>query len=114
MKLLGDNTSKITKDKNGENVPHLQIRKVVLVYCNTANNDHQQDSKILCTFIPNKSFGQLLDISPKCFMFLRGFSSEFSEIQAWFTDQHSKPLKIEDKTNISLVINESVEYRNYV
>ena len=69
MKLLGGNKSKITKDKNGENVLHLEITKVVLVHCNTANNDYQHDSRILYTFIPNKSFDQLLDISLKIFIF---------------------------------------------
>ena len=105
MRLLGGNKSKITKDKNGENVLHLEITKVVLVHCNTVNNDYQHDSRILYTFIPNKSFDQLLDISLKSFMFLKPFYSECSEIQVWFTDQNSKPLKIEDKTNISLFIN---------
>ena len=47
MKLLGSTYSKITKNKNGENVPHLEITRVVLVYCNVLNNDCQQDSKIL-------------------------------------------------------------------
>ena len=69
MKLLGGNKSKITKDKNGENVLHLEITKVVLVHCNTVNNDYQHDSRILYTFIPNKSFDQLLDISLKIFIF---------------------------------------------
>ena len=69
MKLLGGNKSKITKDKNGENVLHLEIAKVVLVHCNTVNNDYQHDSRILYTFIPNKSFDQLLDISLKIFIF---------------------------------------------
>ena len=65
MKLLGSNKSKITKDKNGENMSNLEITEVVLVHCNIVNNKYQQDSRALCTFIPNKSFGQLLDISPK-------------------------------------------------
>ena len=59
MKLLGIIESKITKDKNGENVPHLEIVKLVLVHCNLVNNDYQQDSRILCTFVPNKTFGSL-------------------------------------------------------
>ena len=62
MKLLGSNESKITKDKNGENVPHLEITEVVLVHCNNANNDYQQDSRVLYTFGPNKTFGSLLEI----------------------------------------------------
>ena len=57
------------------------------------------------TFVPNKSFGQLLDISPKMFICLKTFDSKFSYIEVWFTDQNSKPLVIEDKINITLVIN---------
>ena len=64
MKLLGITESKITKNKNGENVPHLEVVELVLVHCNLVNNDYQQDSRILLTFVPNKSFGSLLEISP--------------------------------------------------
>ena len=64
MKLLGSTESKITKDENGENVPHLEIVELVLVHCNLADNDYQQDSRILYTFVPNKTFGSLLEISP--------------------------------------------------
>ena len=59
----------------------------------------------MSTFVPNKSFGQLLNISHKNFIFLKTLNSEFSYIQVWFTDQNSKPLEIEDKINITLVIN---------
>ena len=59
MKLLGSTESKITKDKNGENVPHLEIVELVLVHCNLVNNDYQQDSRILFTFVPNKTYGSL-------------------------------------------------------
>ena len=59
----------------------------------------------LYTFVPNKSFGQLLDILPKNFIFLRSFNSKISYIEVWFTDQNSKLLEIEDKINITLVIN---------
>ena len=64
MKLLRSTKNKITKDKNGENVPHLEITEVVLVHCNIVNNDYQQDSRILYTFVPNKPFHSLLEISP--------------------------------------------------
>ena len=57
MKLLGSTKNKITKDENGENVPHLEITEVGLVYCNIVNNDYQQDSTVLYTFVPTKSFG---------------------------------------------------------
>ena len=60
MKLLGSIENKITKDKNGENVPHLEISEVVVVHCNIVNNDYQQDSRLLHTFFPNKPFGSLL------------------------------------------------------
>ena len=77
MKLLGSNKSKITKDKNGENVPHLEITEVVLTHCNIVNNNYQQDSRVLYTFVPNKSFGQLLDVFPKYFIFLKTSNLEF-------------------------------------
>ena len=73
MKLFGSTEIKITKDENGENNPHLEITEVVLVHCNFVNNNYQHDSRDLYTFVPNKSFGQLLDISPKNFMFLKTF-----------------------------------------
>ena len=81
MKLLGSTESKITKDKNGENVPHLEIVELVLVQCNLVNNDYQQDSRILYTFVPNKPFGSLLEISPINNTFLKTFNSEFQEIK---------------------------------
>ena len=62
-------------------------------------------------FVPNKSFVQLLDISPKNFIFLKTFNSELSYIEVWFTDQNSKPLEIEDKININLVVNQSITYK---
>ena len=70
MKLLGSTENKITTDKNGENVPHLEITEVVLVHCNIVNNDYQQDSRVLYTFVPNKPFGSLLEISPANHIFL--------------------------------------------
>ena len=104
MKLLGSTENKITKDKNGENVPHLEITEVVLVHCNMVNNDYQHDSRVLYTFVPNKSFGSLLDISPSNHIFLKTFNSEYNEIIVWFTDQNSRPLEIEDRINLTMVI----------
>ena len=71
MKLPGSTENKITKDKNGENVPHLEITEVVLACCNIVNNDYQQDSRVLYTFIQNKPFGSLLEISPTNQIFLK-------------------------------------------
>ena len=105
MKLPGSTKSKIINDKNGEHVPHLEITEVILVHFNIVNNDYLQDSRVLYIFIPNKSFGQLLDVSSKNFIFLKTFNSESSYIEVRFTDENSKPLEIEDKINITLVIN---------
>ena len=85
INLLGSTKS---KDENGENVPHLEITEVVLVNCNIVNNDYQHDSRVFYTFAPNKSFGQLLDISPQNFIFSKTFNSELSYIEVWFTDQN--------------------------
>ena len=104
MKILGSTENKKTKDKNGENVPHLEITEVVLVHCNIVNNDYQQDSRVLYTFVPNKPFGSLLEVSPINHIFLKTFNSEYDEIEVWFTDQNCRPLEIEDKTNLTLVI----------
>ena len=104
MKLLGSTENKITKDKNGENVPHLEITEVVLVHCNIVNNDYQQDSRVLYTFVPNKQFGSLLEISPANHIFLKTFNSEFQTTEVCFTDQNSQPLEIEDRINLTLVI----------
>ena len=79
MKLLESRISILNKDKNGKNMPNLEAIEIVLVHCNIVKNDHQQDSRVLYTFIPNKSFGQLLDFSPKSFIFLiLTVHSEFS------------------------------------
>ena len=69
MKLFRSTKSKITEDKNGENVPYLEITEVVLVHCNIINKDYQQDSRVLYTFVTNKLFDQLLNFSLKNFIF---------------------------------------------
>ena len=68
-KLIGGTKNNITKDENGEDVFHFEITEVVLVHCYTAKDDYHQDARVLYTFVPNKSLGQLLDISPKSFTF---------------------------------------------
>ena len=104
MKLLGSTKSKITEDKNGENLPHLDITEVVLVHCDIVNNDYQRDSRVLHTFVPNKPFGSLLEISPTNHIFLKTFNSEYSKIKVWFIDQNSKPLEIENRINLTMII----------
>ena len=92
MKLLGSTENKITKDKNGGNVPHLEITEVVSVHYNIVYNDYQQDSRVVYTFAPNKPFCSLLEMSPTNHIFLETFNSEYDEIMVWFTDQNSQPL----------------------
>ena len=104
MKLLVSTENKITKDKNGENVPDLDITELVLVNCDIVNNDYQQDSRVLYTFVPIKPFSNLLEISPTNHIFLKTFNSEYNEIKVWFTDQNSQPLEIEDRINLTMVI----------
>ena len=55
IRLLGSIENKIIKDKNGENVPHLEITEEVLVHFKTVNNDYHQDSRVLYTFVLNHS-----------------------------------------------------------
>ena len=104
MKLLGSTKNKITKDKNAENVPHLEMTEVVLVHCNIVNNDYQQDSRVFYSFIPDKPFGSSLEISPTNHIFLKTVNSEYDEIKIWFTDQSSKPLEMEERINLTMVI----------
>ena len=104
MKLLGITENKITKDKNDDNVPHLEITEVVLVQCNVVNNDYQQDSRVLYTFVPNKPFGSLLKISPTNKFFKKYLIQNFqmSKYGLWF--RTSQPLEIKDRTNLTLAI----------
>ena len=85
-------------------MPHLEITELALVHCNLVNNDYQQDSRVLYTFVPNKPFASLLKISPTNHIFIKTFNSEFQEIKVWFTYQVSKPLEVEDRINLTLII----------
>ena len=107
MKLLGSISNIIDADKNSENVPRLENIEVVLVHCNLVNNNYQQHSRVLFTFVPNKQYGQLISISPHSLGFLKTMNTEFSEIDVWFTDQNNNALEIKDNVNISLIINTS-------
>ena len=85
-------------------MPHLEITEVVLVHCDIVNNDYQQDSRVLYTFVPNKQFGTLLETSPTNHIFLKTFNSKYNKIEVWFTDQNSQPLEIENRMNLTMVI----------
>ena len=104
IKLFGGTESKKTEEKNGENVPYLEIVELVLIHCNIVNNNYQQKSTILYTFVPGKPFGSLLEISPSNHIFLKTFNSEFQKIKVWFTDQNNNPLEVEDKIDITLIL----------
>ena len=104
MKLLGSTKKVVDKDKNGEYVPKLESVEVVLVHCNLVKNDYQHASKVLFSFAPNKTFGQLLNISPHVFTMINTINTELSSVEVWFTDQSSKPIEIEDNINLTLII----------
>ena len=104
MKLLGSTKKVADQDKNGENVPKLEIVEVVLVHCNLVKNDYQHTPKILFTFVPNKKFGQLINISPHAFTMMNKANTEFSYVEVWFMDQASKALEIEGNVNLTLII----------
>ena len=78
MKLLGSTKKVVDKDKNGENVPKLETVEVVLVHCNLVKNDYQHTSKVLFTFVPNKEFGKIINISPHEFTMMNTVNSESS------------------------------------
>ena len=104
MKLLRSRKKDVDQDKDGEDVPKLESVEVVLVYCNLVKNDYQHTSKILFTFVPNKQFGQLINISPNSLTVMNTVNTEFSSFEDWFTDQASKTLEIEDNANLTLII----------
>ena len=92
------------QDKDGEDKLKLEFFDVFLVDCNLVNNNYQQSSKVLFTFVPNKQFGQLINIEPHLLKMLVTTNTEFSFIEVWFTDQNSEPLEIEDNVNLTLII----------
>ena len=89
--------------KNSENVPKLESVEVVLVHCNLVKNDYQHTSKVLFSFVTNKQFGQLINISPHSLMMMNTINTEFSFVEIWFMDQACKVLEIEDNVNLALI-----------
>ena len=102
MQLLGSSKNVIDKNKDGEIVPRLETVEVVLVHCNLVNNNYQQASKVLFTFVPNKQFGQLITITPHSLTMLKTINAEFSFIEIWFIDQNNRLLETEDNVNITI------------
>ena len=101
MTLLGSTKNLIAKVKSGENVPHLEITEILSIHYNVVNNDYQQDSRVLYIFVPNKPFGNLLEIYPTNHIFLKALNSEFHDIVVQFTDQNSQQLEIKDRINLT-------------
>ena len=104
MQLLGSSKKNVDQNKDGENVPKLESVEVVLVHCNLVNNNYQQASKVLFSFVPNKQFGQLIAITPHSPTMLKTINAEFSFIEVWFTGQNNRPLEIEDNVVITLIV----------
>ena len=102
MRILGSAKKDVDSDKNSENMPKLECVEVVLVHCNLIKNDYQHTSKVLFSFVSNKQFGQLINISPHSLTMMNTVNTEFSFVEIWFTDQASKALK--DNVNLTLII----------
>ena len=98
MNLLGSTEKDTDQDKDEEDVPKIEPVEVVLVHCNLVNNNYQQVSKVLFTFVPKKQFGQLINIASHSLMMLNTTNTKFSSIEVWFTDQNSEPLETEKET----------------
>ena len=105
MKLLRRTKKLIKKTKSDKNVPSLEEVDVVLVQCNLVDNQYQQKSEMLYTFTPNKSYAYLLNVEPSNLVFLKTYNTEFDETIIIFIDENGKPLEIEDKVNLALLIN---------
>ena len=104
MRLLGGTEKDVDSNKNIENVLKLESAEVVLVHCNLVKNDYQHTSNVLFSFLPNKQFDQLTNISPDSLTMINTVNTEFSFVEVWFTDQASKALEIEDNVNLTLTI----------
>ena len=86
MKLLGSTEKDVDKDIDSENMLKLESVEVVLVHCNLVKNDYQLISKVLFTFVPNKQFGQLINILPHSLTMMNTVNTQFSFVKFWFTD----------------------------
>ena len=104
MKLLGSTKKDVDKDKDRENVPKLESVEVFLVHCNLVKNDYQHTLKVSFTFVSNKEFVQLINISPHSITIMNTVNTEFSSVEVWLTDQVRKALEIEDNVNLTLII----------
>ena len=105
MKIFCSTKKLMGKSKNGEDVPSLEAVEVILVQCNLVDNQYKQKSEVLYTFMLSKSYAYLSNIEPSNLLFLKTYNAKFYEIIITFTDQNGRPLEIEDKVNLKLLIN---------
>ena len=103
MKLFGSTKKLIDKRKNKENLPSLEV--VEVVQCNLLNKQYEQKSGVLYTFTPNNCYAYLLNMEPRKLVFLKTCNIEFDETILAFADQNGRPLEIEDKVSLTLLIN---------
>ena len=105
MKLFGSTKKLIDKRKYGEKVPSLEVVEVVLVQCNLADNQYQQNSKVLYSFTPNKFYAYLINVEPSNLVFSKTYNTRFDKIIITFTDRNGIPLEREDKIYLTLLVN---------
>ena len=104
MKMWGITKKDADKDTHGEKVPKLESVEVALVHCNLIKDDYQHTSKVLFTFVPNKQFRQLINISPHFLTMMNTANTEFSFVEVWFIDQIGNSLEIKDTVNLTLIV----------
>ena len=90
MKLFGSAKKLVGKTKKAEKVPSLEIVEVVLVQCNLVDNEYQQKSGVLYTYMPNESDAYIVQVEPRNLVF---YNTKFDEIITTFRDQNSRPLE---------------------
>ena len=98
MTLFGSTKKLADKTKNG-------VAEVISIRYNLVDNQYQQQSDVLYTFTPNKSYAKLLNLEPSNLVFLKTYNTEFDEIIITLTDQNVRPLEMEDKVNLTSLIN---------
>ena len=105
IKLFGSAKKLIEKTKNGESVSSLEVVEIVLVQCSLVDNQYQQKSEVLYTFIASKFYAYLLNVESSNLVFLRTYNTKFDEIIITFMDQNGRSIEIEDKVNLTMLIN---------
>ena len=105
MKLFGNTKKLKQKTKIGENIPSLEVVEAVLVQSHLVDSQCQQKSEVLFIFIPNKYYAYLLNVEPSNLVFLKTYNTDSDEIIVTFTDQNGRPLEVEDRVSLTLLIN---------